>query len=237
MKLLDTWLTDGLIDFEYKKYIVLAYLSQAREAFEQKRLYPTFSDLIFHYKNLLAVRDGKELLYQNFPKEISKADFEKLELSYKQIVEDDEVMQVLTDILFFAIPQFENLLENGKEIYEMLESHIELEPIGITPIVLDKGYVFMAPYKQKDTFIYQFQSTIFERAEERYRGINMRFIERKRRSISMTYESMKLALIKKYHDFANPATFLLSAKVPCPLEEAFLPISKRKLMQHIALSV
>jgi len=87
------------------------------------------------------------------------------------------------------------------------------------------------------TLIYQFQSTIFERAEERYRGINMQFIEKKRRSISMTYESMKLALIRKYQDFANPATFLLVAKVPCPLEEAFLPISKRKLMAHIALGV
>ncbi|MGB0524671.1 MAG: hypothetical protein ACPGJS_16985 [Flammeovirgaceae bacterium] len=233
MKLLDNWLTNGLIDFEYKQYILLAYLKHVRKAFEQRKLYPTFSDLIFHYKNLILVRDGKQLLYQNFPKEISRADFEKLELSYKQIVDDDEVMQTLTDIIFFAIPKFEGLLENGKELYELLASQIELEPIGISPLVPDQGYVFMNPYKQKETLIYQFQSTIFESAEERYRGISMTFIESIRKGIGTTYENIKLSLIRKYK-LANPAAFLLVAKVPCPLEEAFLPISKRKLMEHIA---
>lgn len=235
MKLLDTWLTDGLIDFEYKKYILLAYLDHARIAFEERKLYPTFSDLIFHYKNLILVRDGKELLYKNFPKEISRADFEKLEITYKQIVADDEMMQVLTDIIFFAIPKFEGLLENGKELYELLASQIELAPIGIFPIVPDQGYVFMNPYQQKETLIYQFQSTIFESAEERYRGISMTFIESIRKNIGETYENIKLSLIKRYKHIGNPATFLIVAKVPCPLEEAFLPISKRKLMEHIAL--
>lgn len=234
MKLLDNWLTDGLIDFEYKKYIVLAYLEHAKTAFESRKLYPTFSDLIFHYKNLIHVRDGKELLYQNFPKELSRADFEKLEMTYRKIVEDDEVMQTLTEIIFFAIPKFENLLESGKEVYEMLASQIELEPIGLFPIVPDQGYVFLAPYKQKETLIYQYQTTIFESPEERYRGISMKFIESMRKGIVNTYENMKLSLIKRGQPITNPAVFLVSAKVPCPLEEAFLPISKRKLMEHIA---
>ncbi len=79
-KLTQNWLTDGLIDFEYKKYILLAYLQQVGKSFSKQELYPTFSDLIFHYNNLRKVKEGKELLYQNFPKEISQSDFPEVEV-------------------------------------------------------------------------------------------------------------------------------------------------------------
>jgi len=41
-KLPTNWLTDGLINFEYKKYLLLAYLKSVEEEFESKRLYPFF---------------------------------------------------------------------------------------------------------------------------------------------------------------------------------------------------
>ena len=36
-----TWLTDGLIDLEYKKYVLLAYLKNARDSFDRVELYPS----------------------------------------------------------------------------------------------------------------------------------------------------------------------------------------------------
>ncbi|PIQ20585.1 MAG: hypothetical protein COW65_14085 [Cytophagales bacterium CG18_big_fil_WC_8_21_14_2_50_42_9] len=47
------WLTDGLIDFEYKKYQLLAYLKGVQCEFKKKRLYPIFSDVMMHYQNIL----------------------------------------------------------------------------------------------------------------------------------------------------------------------------------------
>ncbi len=123
-KLNDHWLTEGLIDFEYKKYTVLAYLQTAKKAFTQQLLYPTFSDLVFHYQNLVSIQENRKLLQKNFPKEISKADFQKLEFSYKQIVQDDETMQVLKEIIEFSIPQFGVVLEEGKELYENIASKL-----------------------------------------------------------------------------------------------------------------
>ena len=72
------WLTKGLIDFEYKKYILLAYLKTVRENFDDKKLFPYVSDLIFHYRNLQTIKEKKELMLENFPKSISQADFENL---------------------------------------------------------------------------------------------------------------------------------------------------------------
>ena len=59
------WLTDGLIDFEYKKYVLLAYLKNVRANFDDKKLYPFMSDMVFHYQNLMTIKSNKSLLYEN----------------------------------------------------------------------------------------------------------------------------------------------------------------------------
>ncbi len=33
------WLTEGLIDFEYKKYILLSYTQQVKGSFKERKLY------------------------------------------------------------------------------------------------------------------------------------------------------------------------------------------------------
>ena len=48
----DNWLTEGLIDFEYKKYQLLGYLQKVKDSFNRVELYPFLSDLVFHYRNL-----------------------------------------------------------------------------------------------------------------------------------------------------------------------------------------
>ena len=72
------WLTEGLIDYEYKKYVLLAYLKDVGNRFNQSELYPFMTDLIFHYRNLIKVKESKKLMYDNFPESLTKADFNKL---------------------------------------------------------------------------------------------------------------------------------------------------------------
>ena len=102
-KLSNDWLTDGLIDFEYKKYILLAYLMEVRKNFDSTKLYPFLSDLVFHYRNLLKLKENKQLFYDSFPKRLSKADFEKLKLVYQDIVSDDDVMKEMEEIIFVCV--------------------------------------------------------------------------------------------------------------------------------------
>ena len=85
-RLNENWLTQGLIDYEYKKYILLAYIKTVNESFGRIELYPFMADLVFHYRNLLRVKENKDLIFESFPREISKEEFNRLELSYKQIV-------------------------------------------------------------------------------------------------------------------------------------------------------
>src|SRR5262245_52889763 len=130
----DNWLTEGLIDFEYKKYVLLAYLKKVRESFGRVELYPHLSDLVFHYRNLVAFRENKSLIAESFPRELSLDNLRKLELTYKNIVEDDTVMQEIASIMEFAMPQLKGSVEEGSSIYEFVESKCELSPVGVIPL-------------------------------------------------------------------------------------------------------
>ena len=58
----ETWFADGFIDFELKKYTLLAYLQEVNKYFNQAKLYPQLADVIFHYNNLVAFRENKKYL-------------------------------------------------------------------------------------------------------------------------------------------------------------------------------
>ena len=67
-KLSNDWLTQGLIDFEYKKYLLLAYLQTVKSSFGKGELYPFLADLVFHYRNLQALKENKSLIREAFPR-------------------------------------------------------------------------------------------------------------------------------------------------------------------------
>ena len=78
------WLTDYLIDFEYKKYVLLAYLQNAKKSFTEVRLFPCLSDLIFHYRNLMHYIESKELVDENLPVEMAGMDLGAMKLIYEK---------------------------------------------------------------------------------------------------------------------------------------------------------
>ena len=93
----DTWFADGYIDFELKKYTLLAYLQEIHQHFGQNRLYPQLADIIFHYNNLVAFRENKKYLQEQVPKRLTGIQIEKLQVLYGQLIEDDELMQELEE--------------------------------------------------------------------------------------------------------------------------------------------
>ena len=227
------WLTEGLIDFEYKKYILLAYLKEVRHNFSMNMLYPYLSDLVFHYRNLLQIQNNKKMIFEQFPKSISRADFEKLQLTYKKIIRDDDIMNELAEIIDFAISNFRHLLDEGKDIYEFVEENIEIIPIGLSPLYAKEGYLLVEEKKKAEMEIYRYQITLFENADEKFQGVHTHLIDIMEKSLNSTYENIKLLLMRKYRDLPNPATYLLSAKFEFPHSETLLPVAKRLLVKYI----
>lgn len=232
-KLPKDWLTDGLIDFEYKKYILLAYLRDIKSRFNASELYPFLSDLVFHYKNLLQIKEHKEILFDSFPKKISRADFTKLKLTYESIIKDDEVMEEIENILAYAIPQIQYMVENGKELYEFVSEQIEITPVGLTPLYANEGYIFMHVDQQSEVNIYRYYMSVFTNSDEQYRSLNTTFVSSFEKSFSNTFERIKVNLAKQFSFLPNPASYLVHCKLKFPMSHTLLPVAKRMLMKEI----
>ncbi len=230
------WLTEGLIDYEYKKYILLAYLKDVKKRFNQSELYPFMADLVFHYRNLLKVRDSKKVLFENFPQSLSKADFEKLQLTYKKIVDDDNVMNQIEEILLFSLPKIKKTMEEGKELFEFVEENISMEPVGVSPIYEDEGYLLINQDSSIEVAIYRYQMTFFEHAQEKYRSMSTRFLMTDIKKINRTYENLKIELTRQFTELPNPATYIAETKLKFPLEQTVLPVAKRMLVRKLSIA-
>jgi hypothetical protein len=236
-KLSKDWLTQGLIDFEYKKYLLLAYLQTVKKSFGRVELYPFLADLVFHYRNLVAVKENKTLIRESFPKEISQDEIRNLELRYRELVEDDAIIRELESIIEFSIPHIKGSLQEGAVIYEYVESNCEISPVGVTPLYANEGYLFVTQPPEKETNVYRYQVSIFEDSKEQLRSLNTQFIESVDKNLVNSYERIKLDLIRKYKDLPNPAAFLVLSKMKFPLMETLMPVAKRLFVKHISQTV
>lgn len=235
-RLKDNWLTDGLIDFEYKKYQLLAYFKNVKESFNRIELYPFLSDLVFHYRNLILLKENKSLISDSFPKELSPESLKNMVINYRKIIEDDLVMQEIESIVAFALPKFKDSLNEGSFIYEYVESKCEILPIGLTSLYTDEGYLFVTQPPEKETHIYRYHTTIFTQSNESFRGINTEFLQTAERTLSNTYENLKLTLIRKHTGLPNPSTYLVLSKVKVPFTQTLMPVAKRMLVKQISKS-
>lgn len=234
-KLSETWFAEGYIDFELKKYTLLAYLQAINQYFDENKLYPQLADLIFHYNNLIAFRENKRYLQEQFPKKLTGIQIEQLQVLYEQMIEDNELMQELEDIINFAAGRMKNTISSGTEIYEFVEGNLSISPIGILPLDVQEGYFFLSAGKTKTTRVYQYRLSIFDKHDERYRSMKTAFVDTLQRSMVYTYENMKSELIKTRQEMPNPAVYCIETELSFPVEETLLPIAKRCLVKYISV--
>ncbi|CAN5370647.1 hypothetical protein BH09BAC6_BH09BAC6_05860 [soil metagenome] len=228
------WFIEGTVDFEYKKYILLAYLQEINRHFDKSKLYPNLSDLIFHYNNLLYFKKNKSMLQQAFPQRLTQADIDAVKLTYQKIVEDDATMQEIESIITFALHKMDPAIQTGKEIYDFVESQLNIDPIGVLPLMPYHGYFSLRNGKDKTHGIYEYQVTIFESTDDKYRGINIQYIDSYEASITNTPEAIKLNLIRRNQFMPNPAVYYVQSDISFPLEQTLLPVAKRCLVKYIS---
>jgi hypothetical protein len=233
-QLSETWFAEGYIDFELKKYTLLAYLQEINKYFNENKLYPQLSDLIFHYNNIVAFRENKKYLQEHFPKKLSGFQIEKLQTLYEQMIEDDELMQELEEIINFSAGKMKSTIGNGTEIYEFVEENITITPIGLLPLDIQEGYFFLSTGNTKDTRVYHYRLSIFEKHDEKFRSIKTNYINLLQRSMANTYENIKYDLIKSNMHLPNPAVYSIETELPFPVEETVLPVAKRCLIKYIS---
>ena len=229
----ETWFAEGYIDFELKKYTLLAYLQQVNKYFNENKLYPQLADVIFHYNNLVAFRENKKFLQEHFPKKLTGIQLEKLQFLYEQMVEDNELMKELEEIINYSTTTIKRTIKSGTEIYEFIEHKLSITPVGLVPLDTNEGYFFLSSGK-KNTKVYYYRLSFFEKHDEKYRSIKTSYIDNLRRSMSNTYENIKADLIRHRNELPNPAVYAVEIDLSFPYNETLLPIAKRSLVKYIS---
>jgi hypothetical protein len=110
---------------------------------------------------------------------------------------------------------------------------MKIEPIGLSPLYQKEGYVLLSYEKSKDVYIYRYKVNLFQNSVDQFKGIMMQLINRVKRTLAHTLEHIKLDLIRTYKELPNPATYSIYSQKQIPLEESFVPISKRLLLKVV----
>lgn len=228
------WITEKHIDFEYKKYVLLAYLQEVEKNFGQTFLYPCLSDLVGHYRKLIQLKENKKEIFERFPERLIGTDSERFQLMFKKIVSNDSIMEELESIIEYSIPEFEKSLTEGQKIYEFIEEHINITPVGVLPLHRDEGYFIFHNGPSKECRVYEYQVTIFENPNEKFRGIYTNHIATYEHNLSNTSVTIKQDLIRYYNKLVNPATFDIESDLEFPFVESLMPVAKRTFVKYLS---
>ncbi len=222
-------------DFEVNQYLILDALKKYQTEFNHKRLYPEITDLIKLSNQLQDLLDDKIDLEMSFPRTISNFDLQNQKVNYEQL----EKIQTDSDMIFrlidWGLPVIKNLIEEGIIVHEFVEENIKIEEVGVVPLYKNEGYFMIVDNKKSELEIHRFECSLFTSGNEPYRALKTKYLESiKNIIIKEAPESIKLNLIKKYHDLPNPATYICDSSIDFPFDETIFPIAKRKLISKVA---
>ncbi len=230
---LDTFLT-GTADAEVRQYHVLEGLKHNYTEFTHNRLYPSLADLVDLHTALVNILNGMSDIQGRLPHELKEIDLEHGKLVYQTAGVNDEDFLRATELITWALPRIEQAIDEGVNIYNFVDEHIQIEQVGLLPMYREEGYWFVPEHKAALLHLLRYEVSLFSSANEKFRSLktkNIRDIEQK--SIVQTPESIKLNLIEQFHDLPNPATFMCETDLDFPYNETILPIAKRKLMAQV----
>jgi hypothetical protein len=205
------WFLHGLWDEEYQRYRLLAYLRHVQAAFFAQRLYPPLSDLIESYEELRSLAQAQQTT---------------------AALEDST--DTLYRIIQFSIPKLEESIQEGQQIYDLIERHLQVEVVGLIPLYKAEGYLFLRRGGEKVVRAYRYEIRPIQ-DKEGLVGIRLEPVEEFVFSILATpFTILRERLLKAHKDLPTPLTLVVESPLEVPLQETLLPIIKRNLPRWIA---
>jgi hypothetical protein len=144
------------------------------------------------------------------------------------------MMVELEEIITYALGEMKHTIEDGSQIYDFVETRLEISPVGLIPLDSREGYFFLRDGAYSDTKVFQYRLSIFEKRDEKYRSIRTEFVSSWQRNMVNTCENIKSELLRNRGFMPNPAVYNIETDLSLPVEETLLPIAKRSLVKYIS---
>lgn len=127
MNLEPTWFAEKPLDFEHKKWILLAYIQNIHNNFQNKILFPYLDDIRYHISNLEKWKTTRELYIK---KSLKGIDWENLTLLY-DLPENTPEMEELNKIVDWSYIRLQKIEKIGKILWYEIENSMEIKYHGI----------------------------------------------------------------------------------------------------------
>lgn len=208
----DSWLTSDPIDFEYKKYLLLAYDQKLKAERNENKLYPHLTDVV---DKLTYVNDFLKNLtqFENSAKEFEKIDWLKKEVRYKTKI-NDESFDDVKYISWYSQNILSDLYIEFKNLYDDIDGSIVIN--GDRFSVFDKfnGYIQVKYNKKEKILFYEIFKTLYP--EPIYH-----------------IKTSKPSLKDYYNDRYNKNIFEVTVNEKFPVKESLIPVLHRKFLLHV----
>lgn len=213
MQMLDNdWLTNNPIDFEYKKYLLLAYDQQLSKKCDDQKIYPYFSDLIDKIKIVNEFQQNIKLFEQS-KVSVSKIDWHNKKLLYHSLLTDpnfDEIKKIadysksiLTDLYI----KYRTLLDD-------VDGSIEISGCRVEIFNIYDGYIILRAGRREKIFRYEVVRILYPNPHYRLN----------------TY---KADMREYYNTRYTKNVFDVVFKEDYPMKESILPVYKRKFLETL----
>jgi hypothetical protein len=136
------------------------------------------------------------------------------------------------DLARWTLPRLDGVIEEGRTLFEFVDSHAALASVGLVPPYQSEGFLLL-PDPAGGWRAMRYAVSALAGDDGAYRAL--RTIP-----VSVTLPPLappsvwKAALSEACADLPSPATFLVETDVAFPLEETVLPVAKRKLLRMVA---
>lgn len=227
--------TEAVDDVERTQYKILDGLQSATKAFEKKCVYPHLGHLVRLHGTLLSVLERSEDLRTSKTGRISGIDWDEKEVLYEWPELEGAKMNVVEDLIRWALPHIRDAIEEGKAVFEHVEENLELETVGIMPSYVQEGYLMVPNREEGSLHVLRYTLSLVEGEGETHRALKTVHCKTVSQDfVDVDPSSVKLKLLKERRDLPNPATYFSNIDLQVPYQETLLPVVKRRLVRRLA---
>lgn len=226
------WFYEPAIDFELKKYQILAYTQQALEQFDRKCLHPVLHELKMQCEVLQQFLNARQDLISNFKKELDNIDFENQKLVYKEEEQPDDPLNELEHIARYAYRKLNYLMDIYRKLESELRQEITITEVGLLPRYRNEGYLLLLTNNGFE--VHDFHVSGIYNSHDTFRTISTNHYGTYDDTAFNTPEKIKLHLITENRSMPNPATYFLETQQELPVEETLLPLAKILLSEKLS---
>jgi len=228
------WIAGGVMDAEYKEYVLLAWLQKLKNEFKNTRLYPALGDIIQKHHELKQIQSELTSSHEAGP--LKSLDLRNLRLLRQSNPHQDQLESYLDALIQRALPHLSSAMDEGKALYDLVASQLQFVSVGVQPIRVAEGYLLVTQGRpnKRQLKAYRYTKSRVIQNDDAFLELRLQCVESRPISRLEQAENVKWSLIKRHKDLPQPATYHVHLDWNIPINQTLLPIARRKLLQEIS---